>query len=46
MGKYEEERVKLTNSQLKKLKSAAESNIGAILRITKEYFARNMPVHL
>ena len=25
MGKYEEERVKLTNSQLKKLKSAAES---------------------
>ena len=32
---YEEARVKLTNKQLNKLKSAAKNKIGTTLRITK-----------
>ena len=38
MGSCEEVRVKLTNSKLNKLKSAAENNVGATLRITKKTF--------
>ena len=33
---YEEARVKLTNTQLNKLRSAAKIKIGATLRITKK----------
>ena len=38
MANYEEARVKLTNSQLKKLKSAAKSKTVIALRITKKKF--------
>ena len=34
MANYEEGRVKLTNAQLNKLKSATKSKTGATLRIT------------
>ena len=34
MANYEEARVKLTNSQLNKLKSAAKNKTGTTLRIT------------
>ena len=35
---YEEARIKLTNTQLNKLKSVAKSRIGIILRIRKKNF--------
>ena len=35
---YEEARVKLSNTQLNELKSAAKNNTGTILRITKKKF--------
>ena len=38
MAIYQEERVKLTNTQLNKLKSAAKSNIGTELRLNKKNF--------
>ena len=38
MANYEEARVKLTNTQLNKLKSAAENKTGTILRINKKKF--------
>ena len=38
MANYQEERVKLTNTQLKKLKSAGKNNAEAILRITEKNF--------
>ena len=38
MANYEEARVKLTNTQLKKLKSAAKCKTGVTLRITKNNF--------
>ena len=38
MAIYQEERVKLTNTQLNKLKSAAKNNIGTILRLNKKNF--------
>ena len=38
MTKYEEARVKLTNTQINKLKSAAKNKTGIILRINKEKF--------
>ena len=38
MANYQEARVKLTNRQLKKLKSAAENKTGTILRINKKNF--------
>ena len=38
MAIYQEERVKLTNTQLNKLKSAAKNNIRTILRLNKENF--------
>ena len=36
MASYQEARVKLTNTQLSKLKSAAKNKTGAILRINKK----------
>ena len=38
MASYEEARVKLTNTQLNKLKSAAKNNTGTTLRISKKNF--------
>ena len=38
MANYEEARVKLRNTQLSKLKSAAKNNTGKTLRITKKNF--------
>ena len=38
MVNYKEARLKLTNSQLDKLKSAAKNKTGTTLRITKENF--------
>ena len=38
MARYEEARVKLTNTQLNKLKSAAKDKNGTILSITKKNF--------
>ena len=38
MSNYEEAIVKLTNTQLNKLKSAAKNKTGTILRIIKEKF--------
>ena len=47
MTNYQEERVKLTNTQLKKLKSAGKNNDGAILRITEKNFqAEELPHEL
>ena len=38
MANYEEARVKLTNTQLNKLKPAAKHKTGTTLRITKKNF--------
>ena len=38
MANYEEERVRLTNTQLNKLKSTAKTKTGTALRITKKSF--------
>ena len=38
MANYQEARVKLTNTQLNKLKSAAKNKTGTILRINKKNF--------
>ena len=38
MANYQEARVKLTNTKLNKLKSAAKNNAGTILRLTKKSF--------
>ena len=38
MAIYEEARVKLTNTQLNKLKSAAKNKTGTALRMTKKNF--------
>ena len=38
MTNYQEARVKLTNTQLKKLKSALKNYTGTTLRITKKNF--------
>ena len=38
IANYQEARVKLTNTQLKKLKSDAKNNTGKTLRITKKNF--------
>ena len=37
MANYQEARVKLTNTQLNKLKSAAKSNTGTKLRLNKNF---------
>ena len=36
MANYEESRIKLTNTQLNKLKSVTKNNTGTTLRITKK----------
>ena len=41
MANYQEARVKLTNIQLDKLKSAAKNNTGAIFRINKKFNMKN-----
>ena len=38
MKNYQEARVKLTNTQLKKIKSAAKNKTGTILRLNKKNF--------
>ena len=38
MANYQERRVKLTNKQLNKLKSAAKNKTGTILRMNKKNF--------
>ena len=38
MANFEEARVKLTNTQLNKLRYAAKNKIGTTLRITRENF--------
>ena len=38
MANYQEARVKLTNTQLKKIKSAGKSKTGTLLRINKKNF--------
>ena len=38
MANYQEARVKLTNTQLNKLKFAAKNKIGTILRLNKKNF--------
>ena len=38
MANYQEARVKPTNAQLNKLKSAAKNKTGTVLRLTKENF--------
>ena len=38
MANYQEMRVKLTNTQLNKLKSTAKNKKGTILRLTKKNF--------
>ena len=38
MVNYQEARIKITNTQLNKLKSAAKNNTGTTLKITKENF--------
>ena len=45
MANYEEARVKLTNTQLKKLKSAAKCKTGVTLRITKNNFQEEKLSH-
>ena len=40
MANYPEERVKLTNTQLNKLKSAGKNKTGTILRLNKKNFKR------
>ena len=40
MENYQEAIVKLTNTQLNKLKSAAKNKTGAILKLTKKIFRR------
>ena len=45
MVNYEEARVKLTNTQLNKLKSAAKNETGTTLRITKKNFQGEELIH-
>ena len=45
MANYQEVRVKLTNTQLKKLKSAAKNKAGTILRLNKKNFQDEELLH-
>ena len=45
MANYQEERVKLTNTQLSKLKSAANNKVGKIYRIKKKDFKDKELLH-
>ena len=38
MGNYQEARIKLTNTKIKKIKSAAKNKIGTMLRLNKKNF--------
>ena len=38
MGNYQEARIKLTNTKIKKIKSAAKKKIGTMLRLNKKNF--------
>ena len=45
MVKYQEIRIKVTNTQLSKLKPTAKNKIGAILQIIKETFQDEELLH-
>ena len=45
MANYQEERVKLTNTQLHKLKSAAKNNTETILKVKKKNFEDEELLH-
>ena len=45
MGNYQEGRVKLTNTQLNKLKSAAKNKAGTILRLNRQNFEDEVLPH-
>ena len=45
MANYQEERVKITNTQLNKLKSAARNNIRTILRLNNKNFEDEEVLH-
>ena len=45
MANYQESRVKLTNTQLNKLKSAAKNKAGKILRLNKKNFKDEELLH-
>ena len=45
MTNYQEARVKLTNTQLKKLKSAAKNKTGTILKMNKKNFEDKELLH-
>ena len=45
MAKYQKRRVKLTNTQLNKLKSAVKHKTGTILRINKKNFQDEELLH-
>ena len=38
MGNHQEARIKLTNTKIKKIKSAAKNKIGTMLRLNKKNF--------
>ena len=38
MGNYQEARIKLTNTKIKKIKSAAKNKIGTMLKLNKKNF--------
>ena len=46
MVSYQEARIKLTNTQLNKLKSAAKNKTGTILRLNKKYFEHDNDCHM
>ena len=46
MVNYQEERIKLTNTQLNKLKSAGKNKKGATLRLNKKNFEDEFPHEL
>ena len=46
MANYQESRVKLTNTQLNKLKSAAKNKTGTILRLKKKIFEEELQYEL
>ena len=45
MANYQESRAKLTNTQLRKLKSAGKTKTGAILRLNKKNFEDEELLH-
>ena len=45
MANYQEARVKLTNTQLNKWKSAAKNKTGTILRLDKKHFEDEELLH-